>query len=87
LDHLASALSSTQFLLGDQLTAADLVVYAVLLPLQLGGSFSKLAPQQQVIDRYLGRVAAHPAVKAASEVGLVGILVEPQMFRLDVQLM
>lgn len=49
--HLAAALQKGPgpFLLGAQLSAADLLVHAALLPLQLQGSLATLVPEQHKV--------------------------------------
>ncbi|KAL6747060.1 methionine--tRNA ligase, cytoplasmic [Haematococcus lacustris] len=70
LNHLTSCLSSLSgpWLLGEQLSVADVVVYSTLLPLLLHPiPAADLAAQHSTAHTYLTRVGASDAVRSAQE--------------------
>ncbi|KAJ9530763.1 hypothetical protein QJQ45_014926, partial [Haematococcus lacustris] len=70
LNHLTSCLSSSSgpWLLGEQLSVADVVVYSTLLPLLLHPNpAADLAAQHSTAHTYLTRVGASDAVRSAQE--------------------
>ncbi|GFH28719.1 uncharacterized protein HaLaN_27258, partial [Haematococcus lacustris] len=70
LNHLTSCLSSLSgpWLLGEQLSVSDVVVYSTLLPLLLHPiPAADLAAQHSTAHTYLTRVGASDAVRSAQE--------------------